>query len=209
MIIIFEASKLRKGFCKTIFVFLEVQFHHEGGLSESRYFELFSSGRPIFSTCQKSASAEAPFNLLWTLAIILAKLTFQKYDENHLVQNLGRDHPKKWKNLFWWIYWMRKKGLLLPTFVTFQTPLTNCAMVQWSNGPLKQSTNDPMVQCTHGPHFNAMLYSNRLGLGWDMLWVLVLDFCLFKWTFDCSLFWVWRRVSLTVRIFSQKSITKW
>ena len=36
-----------------------------------------------------------------------------------------------------------------------------------------------------------------------------IGFFLFKWTFDCSLFWVWRRHSLTVRIFSQKSITKW
>ena len=66
---------------------------------------------------------------------------------------------------------MRKKGLLLPTFVTFQTPLTlltNCAMVQWTNGPLEQSTNDPMVQWTHGPYFNAMLYSN-LQIGWDWM----------------------------------------
>ena len=37
MILIFEASKLRKDFCKTIFVILEVQFHQEGGLRESRY----------------------------------------------------------------------------------------------------------------------------------------------------------------------------
>ena len=36
-----------------------------------------------------------------------------------------------------------------------------------------------------------------------------IGFFLFKWTFDCSLFWVWRKHSLTVRIFSHKSITKW
>ena len=36
------ASNLWTNICKTIFVFLEVQFHHEGGLSETRYFELFS-----------------------------------------------------------------------------------------------------------------------------------------------------------------------
>ena len=39
-------------------------------------------------------------------------------------------------------------------------------MDHWTNGPLEQSTNDPMVKWTHGPHFNAMLYSN-LQIGWD------------------------------------------
>ena len=33
-------------------------------------------------------------------------------------------------------------------------------------GALEQSTNDPMVQWTHGPQLNAMLYSN-LQIGWD------------------------------------------
>ena len=62
--------------CKTIFVILEVQFHHEGGLSGSRYLELFFSARPIFSPYQKSASTEAPFNLFWKLTMILAIFAF-------------------------------------------------------------------------------------------------------------------------------------
>ena len=32
--------------------------------------------------------------------------------------------PKNAKFLVWWVYWMRNKGLVLPTFCTFQTPLT-------------------------------------------------------------------------------------
>ena len=32
-VLIFEASKLCTDICKTIFVILEVEFHHEGGLS--------------------------------------------------------------------------------------------------------------------------------------------------------------------------------
>ena len=63
VILIFDGSNLCTDICKTIFVFLEVQFHHEGGLSGSRYLELFFSTRPIFSPYQKSASTEAPFNL--------------------------------------------------------------------------------------------------------------------------------------------------
>ena len=63
MILIFDSNNLCRDICKTIFVILEVQFHHEGGLSESRYLELFFSGWPIFSPCQKSALTEAPFRV--------------------------------------------------------------------------------------------------------------------------------------------------
>ena len=47
----------------SIFFILEVQFHHEGGLSESRYFELFFSAWSIFLSCKKSAFTEPPFKL--------------------------------------------------------------------------------------------------------------------------------------------------
>ena len=57
----------------SIFFILEVQFHHEGGLSESRYLELFFSAWSIFSPC-KSASAEPPFNPFWSLAKIKANV---------------------------------------------------------------------------------------------------------------------------------------
>ena len=60
------------------------------------------------------------------------------------------------------------KRLTLLTFNIYKVR-SNGPMVQldqWTNGPLEQSTNDPMVQWTHGPHFNAMLYSN-LQIGWD------------------------------------------
>ena len=45
--------------------------------------------------------------------------------------------PKNAKFLVWWVYWMRNKGLVLPTFCTFQTPLTlltNCALHWWCVG---------------------------------------------------------------------------
>ena len=81
----------------SIFFILEVQFHHEGGLSESRYFELFFSAWSIFLSCKKSAFTEPPFKLFWTLALILAKLVFKKCGEYFLVQNLGHNHLKKCK----------------------------------------------------------------------------------------------------------------
>ena len=43
LILIILISDASTDICKTIFVILEVQFHHEGSLSKSRYFELFLS----------------------------------------------------------------------------------------------------------------------------------------------------------------------
>ena len=63
MLLKFDPSKWCTDICKTIFVILEVQFHHERGFIQCRYFEVFTSGRSKFSPCQKSASAEDPFNL--------------------------------------------------------------------------------------------------------------------------------------------------
>ena len=83
--------------CKEIFVILEVQFHHEGGLSETCYLELFFSAWSIFSPCQKSASTGAPFNLFWTLTVILTIFAFWKIYKRSLVQNLGHYHLKKCK----------------------------------------------------------------------------------------------------------------
>ena len=89
--------KIRKNNKKIHFFILEVQYHHEGGLSGSRYFELFFLAWSNFSPCKRLASAEAPFNLFWTSALILAKLIFKKCGEYFLVQNLGHNHLKKCK----------------------------------------------------------------------------------------------------------------
>ena len=63
MILIFDASKLRKDIWKTIFVIFEVQFHHEVGLVQSRYLELFFSEWSILSSYKKSALNETDFKL--------------------------------------------------------------------------------------------------------------------------------------------------
>ena len=93
---------------------------------------------------------------------------------------------------------MRKKGLLLLTFVTFQTPLTlltNCAMVQWTNGPMDRWSNQPMIQWSNGPMVRTLtqcsIAISRLdGIGMGYIVSTGIGFFLFKWTFDCSLFWV-------------------
>ena len=115
--------KIGKNCKKSYFFVLEVSFHHEGGLSGSRYLELFFSTCSIFSPCQKLASAEAPFNLFWTLTIILAKLSFQQCGENNLVQNLGRDHPKKCKISCLVGLLNEKQGSSFAHFLYFSNPI--------------------------------------------------------------------------------------
>ena len=72
----FDPSNWCTDICKTIFVILEVQFHHERGLIQRRYFEVFTSGRSKFSPCQKSALNEAPFKLFLTFDVIFAQFAF-------------------------------------------------------------------------------------------------------------------------------------
>ena len=55
---------------KKVFVILKVQFHHEGGLSESRYFELFFSTRYEAPPHKKSAMTEPPFLVFQTFGLI-------------------------------------------------------------------------------------------------------------------------------------------
>ena len=139
MKLIFDANNLCTDICKTIFVILEVQFHHEGGLSKTRYFELFFSAWSIFSPNKNSALTEAPFNLFWTLTMILAIFAFWKSHEIFLVQNLGHKSSQKvqncqiWEFLDWettvyfWTFFGRLKTLLNPlTYSAMPWEVLNC-----------------------------------------------------------------------------------
>ena len=96
----FDPSNWCTDICKTIFVILEVQFHHERGLIQRRYFEVFTSGRSKFSPCQKSASNEAPFKLFLTFDVIFAKFAFWKIYEIFWLQNMGHNGLTKCKISF-------------------------------------------------------------------------------------------------------------
>ena len=63
---------------KKIFVISKVRFHHEGGLSQSRYFELFFSTRYEAPPQKKSALTEPPFLLFQMFCIISAIFFGQK-----------------------------------------------------------------------------------------------------------------------------------
>ena len=146
--------KIGKNSKKSYFFILEVQFHHEGGLSPSRYLEVFFSAWSIFSPYKKSAWTEPPFKLFWTLTIILAKFSFQQCDDIFLGQNLGHDHPKKCKISCLVGLLNEKQGSSFAHFLYFSNPLTlltNCAMDQYTNGSIDQWTNGSMDQWTNGP----------------------------------------------------------
>ena len=142
----------------------------------------------------------------WHLTYIF---TFQIW---HLTFSQWTNGPmNQWTNglMDQWTNGLWTNGLMVPWTNGPMDQWTNGPIVQWTNKPMDHWSNQPMIQCSNGP-MDRILTQCSIAisrLGWDILWVLVLDFFLFKWT--CSLFWVWRRHSLTVRIFSQKSITKW
>ena len=63
----FPQELLRK-YLEKIFLISKFQFNHEGGLSESRYFELFFSTPYEAPPHKKSAFTESPFLLFLILA---------------------------------------------------------------------------------------------------------------------------------------------
>ena len=71
----------------------------KGALSETRYFELFSTWS-IFSPYQKSALDEAPFKLFWTLTMILAIFAFWKNYKIIWLQNMAHNSLTKCKISF-------------------------------------------------------------------------------------------------------------
>ena len=71
----FTKELLRK-YLEKIFVILKVRFHHVGGLSESRYFELFISARYVAPPHKKSAFTEPPFLLFLTFGKISSNFFF-------------------------------------------------------------------------------------------------------------------------------------
>ena len=100
------------------------------GLSGSRYLELFFSAGPIFSSYQKTASTEAPFNLFWTLTVILTIFASWKIFEKNLVQNLGHYHLKKCKSSCLGGFLKEKQESTFDLFSNFQKPYRpSCTIV--------------------------------------------------------------------------------
>ena len=83
----FTYELLRKYLKKKIFVILKGRFHHEGVLSESRYFELFFSTRYRAPSDKKSAFTEPPFLLFLMFGLISSNSLFSKY----LMQLFGQN----------------------------------------------------------------------------------------------------------------------
>ena len=94
MILIFEASKLCTDICKTIFETLKHQFHHEAGLVQHRYFELFFSAWSIFSSYKRSAPNETGFTF-FVICCNFGQFFCTNVIQFFSVENMGHNQLKK------------------------------------------------------------------------------------------------------------------
>ena len=146
VILIFDRSNLCTDICKTIFVILEVQFHHEGGLSETCYLELFSRHGLYFHHAKNQPPLGPPSTFSehwpWFWQYLLSGKFTKKIWYKIWVITIS----KSAKFLAWEVYWKRNKSLLLTFFLTFKTPLPYSAVsrsvTQWlTRSPIELSVD--------------------------------------------------------------------
>ena len=114
----------------TIFNF-KLKFHPEDGLVEQRYFELFFSAWSIFSSYKRSLLIEAVFTLFY-ICCNFGQIFCPEVIQLFLWQiwELFRN-SKRASNMNWRFFWMRNRGLLLPSFCTFLCKGRPQPIVQW------------------------------------------------------------------------------
>ena len=90
----FHPSNWCTDICKTIFVILKVQFHHEVGLVKQRYFELFSQhGLDFYPT--KDRCSLRPTSTLLYICCNFGQIFCTNVIQFFSVQNMGHDQLKK------------------------------------------------------------------------------------------------------------------
>ena len=86
------------------FLILQLQFHHEDGLIQRRYFELFFSVWSIFSSYKKSAPNEAGFMFFLNIWCNFGQI----YHINLIKKNGCKiwviNFSKHAANITWWVY---------------------------------------------------------------------------------------------------------
>ena len=153
---------------KSNFSDFEVHFHHEEGPSETRYLELFSLTVSIFSPCQKSTSTEAPFNLFWTLTMILAIFVFWKSYETFLVQNLAHILVRNsFSSAFGCFFYWETSIYFCPLFVHFRT-LSDTLTYSAMSAPrcIDPPQNWPKLFVIHFLDFDSQPLWKVLWRGW-------------------------------------------
>ena len=91
---IFHPSNWCTDICKTIFVILKVQFHHEVGLVKQRYFELFSRhGLYFYPT--KDRCLTRPTSTFLYICCNFGQIFCTTLIQFFSVQNMGHDQLKK------------------------------------------------------------------------------------------------------------------
>ena len=101
----------------TIFNF-KLKFHLEVGLVEQRYFELFFSAWSIFSSYKRSLLNEPDFTLFY-ICCNFGHICCTEIIHFCLWKIWDIRNSKRTANMNWWFFWVRNRGLLLPSLCTF------------------------------------------------------------------------------------------
>ena len=100
-----------------------VQFHHERGLSKSRYLELFFSAWYIFFSIQKIGPFWGPVQPFLNIDHDFGHICFLKKLWNLLIQNLGHNLHKKCKIFRFGNSLSEKQPFTFRLFWTFKNPV--------------------------------------------------------------------------------------
>ena len=96
----------------------KLKFHLDVGLVEQRYFELFFSVWSIFSSYKRSLLNEPVFTLFY-ICCNFGHICCTEVIQFFLWKIWDIRNSKRAANMDWWFFWMRNRGLHLPTFCTF------------------------------------------------------------------------------------------
>ena len=92
---IFDPSDWCTYICKTIFAFFKPQFHHEDGLIQHRYFELFSRHGQYFHPT-KDQPRTRPSSTFLYICCNFGQIFCTNVIQFFYVENIGHNQLKKW-----------------------------------------------------------------------------------------------------------------
>ena len=101
----------------TIFNF-KLKFQLEDGLVQQRYFELFFAAWSIFSNYKRLLLIEAIFTLFY-ICCNFGQIFCTEVIQLFLWKIWDIRNSKRTANMNWWFFWVRNRGLLLPSLCTF------------------------------------------------------------------------------------------
>ena len=104
--------------CKTQFSTLNLNFTLKSVSLSNAILSFFSRHGPYFHPTKDRCST-SPSSPFFTFVLILVIFAALKSSNFFLWKIWDIRNSKRAANMNWWFFWMRNRGLLLPTFCTF------------------------------------------------------------------------------------------